>query len=144
MFTTGSKLFLGGTVLSLATGWVIRSSIKDSVETTIQDLIRIAGGREVDRTYGWDRAEWERVSGLARQLVQAGERVVDLLDDLGLTAGVFTENEKNSLNHDSDGDEGKQQNRPHDFLAHNEKVHRGGVTEEKREREALSNHRMKM
>jgi len=31
----------------------------------VPTLIRVQGGREVDRTYGWDRAEWERVSGQA-------------------------------------------------------------------------------
>ena len=30
----------------------------------VPTLIRRAGGREVDRTYGWDRAEWQRVSGV--------------------------------------------------------------------------------
>ncbi len=30
----------------------------------VPTLIRLAGGREVDRTFGWDRAEWQRVSGL--------------------------------------------------------------------------------
>ena len=30
----------------------------------VPTLIRMRGGKEVDRTYGWDRAEWERVSGL--------------------------------------------------------------------------------
>lgn len=30
----------------------------------VPTLIRRAGGREVDRTYGWDRTEWERVSGI--------------------------------------------------------------------------------
>lgn len=29
----------------------------------VPTLIRRAAGQEVDRTYGWDRAEWERVSG---------------------------------------------------------------------------------
>ena len=29
----------------------------------VPTLIRRADGREVDRTFGWDRAEWERVSG---------------------------------------------------------------------------------
>ena len=29
----------------------------------VPTLIRRAEGREVERTYGWDRAEWERVSG---------------------------------------------------------------------------------
>ena len=29
----------------------------------VPTLIRRAEGREIDRTYGWDRAEWERVSG---------------------------------------------------------------------------------
>lgn len=31
----------------------------------VPTLIQMRGGREVARTYGWDRAEWERVSGLA-------------------------------------------------------------------------------
>ena len=31
----------------------------------VPTLIRRAGGRETARTYGWDRAEWERVSGVA-------------------------------------------------------------------------------
>ena len=30
----------------------------------VPTLIRMRGGQEMDRTYGWDRAEWERVSGL--------------------------------------------------------------------------------
>ena len=32
---------------------------------TVPTLIRFAGGREVDRTYGWDRGEWERLTGVA-------------------------------------------------------------------------------
>lgn len=31
----------------------------------VPTLIRLEGGREVARTYGWDRAEWERLSGLS-------------------------------------------------------------------------------
>jgi hypothetical protein len=31
----------------------------------VPTLIRMQAGREVARTYGWDRAEWQRVSGLA-------------------------------------------------------------------------------
>lgn len=31
----------------------------------VPTLIRMQGGREAARTYGWDRAEWERVSGLS-------------------------------------------------------------------------------
>jgi hypothetical protein len=30
----------------------------------VPTLIRFEGGREVARTYGWDRAEWERLSGV--------------------------------------------------------------------------------
>src|SRR5438477_1532609 len=30
----------------------------------VPTLIRFEGGREVARTYGWDRGEWERISGL--------------------------------------------------------------------------------
>jgi hypothetical protein len=32
---------------------------------TVPTLIRFAGGREVDRTYGWNRGEWERLTGVA-------------------------------------------------------------------------------
>lgn len=31
----------------------------------VPTLVRRAGGRELDRTHGWDRSEWERVSGVA-------------------------------------------------------------------------------
>ncbi|TMJ60407.1 MAG: thioredoxin family protein [Alphaproteobacteria bacterium] len=40
----------------------------------VPTLIRFEGGREVGRTYGWDRGEWERISGIAglgRDLPQA-------------------------------------------------------------------------
>src|SRR5258707_3064701 len=40
----------------------------------VPTLIRLEGGREVARTYGWDRGEWERLSGLAglgRELPEA-------------------------------------------------------------------------
>ena len=29
----------------------------------VPTLIRFQGGREIDRTYGWDRAEWQRLTG---------------------------------------------------------------------------------
>jgi hypothetical protein len=31
----------------------------------VPTLLRFEGGREVGRTYGWDRVEWERLSGIA-------------------------------------------------------------------------------
>ena len=31
----------------------------------VPTLIRFEGGREAARTYGWDRAEWERIAGIA-------------------------------------------------------------------------------
>ena len=31
----------------------------------VPTLIRFEGGREVGRTYGWDRGEWERLTGIA-------------------------------------------------------------------------------
>jgi hypothetical protein len=31
----------------------------------VPTLIRFEGGREVGRTHGWDRGEWERLSGVA-------------------------------------------------------------------------------
>ena len=30
----------------------------------VPTLIRVVGGREVERTYGWHRADWQRISGL--------------------------------------------------------------------------------
>ena len=33
--------------------------------TTVPTLVRFADGREVTRTEGWDRAEWERITGVA-------------------------------------------------------------------------------
>ncbi len=44
------------------TGLDVSHRLKIEVVPT---LIRLAGGREVDRTYGWDRGEWERVAGIA-------------------------------------------------------------------------------
>jgi hypothetical protein len=38
-------------------------SFRHDIET-VPTLIRLSGGREVDRAVGWDRQEWERVSGL--------------------------------------------------------------------------------
>src|SRR5262249_60422674 len=32
---------------------------------TVPTLIRFEQGREVDRTHGWDRGEWERLPGIA-------------------------------------------------------------------------------
>src|ERR1700744_2492142 len=37
----------------------VSHSLKIEVVPT---LIRFAGGREIDRTYGWDRDEWQRVT----------------------------------------------------------------------------------
>src|SRR5215469_468935 len=31
----------------------------------VPTLVRLENGREIDRTYGWDRKEWERVAGIA-------------------------------------------------------------------------------
>src|SRR6266446_3499202 len=31
----------------------------------VPTLIRFAGGREVGRTYGWDRGAWQRLTGIA-------------------------------------------------------------------------------
>jgi thiol-disulfide isomerase/thioredoxin len=43
------------------TGLDVSHRLKIEVVPT---LIRMKNGAEVDRTYGWDRAEWERVAGL--------------------------------------------------------------------------------
>ncbi len=47
-------------------GVIYDSSFETSWDLGIEivpTLIRMEGGREVDRTYGWDRVEWRRVSG---------------------------------------------------------------------------------
>jgi hypothetical protein len=31
----------------------------------VPTLIRVAGGREVERTYGWHRGDWQRISGIS-------------------------------------------------------------------------------
>jgi hypothetical protein len=44
------------------------STLQVSYELGIEivpTLIRVEGGREVERTYGWDRDEWRRLTGLA-------------------------------------------------------------------------------
>jgi hypothetical protein len=41
----------------------LEQSFRMDVET-VPTLIRLKGGREVARTVGWDRAEWQRVTGL--------------------------------------------------------------------------------
>src|SRR5436190_23242822 len=30
----------------------------------VPTLVRLEGGREIARTYGWDRGEWERLTGV--------------------------------------------------------------------------------
>jgi hypothetical protein len=40
----------------------LAQSFRHDIET-VPTLIRLSGGREVDRVAGWDRAGWERVSG---------------------------------------------------------------------------------
>lgn len=42
---------------------MLEQSFRLDVET-VPTLIRMSGGREVARTVGWDRADWERVTGL--------------------------------------------------------------------------------
>jgi hypothetical protein len=44
------------------TGLDVSHRLKIEVVPT---LIRMRQGREIDRTYGWDRGEWERVAGIA-------------------------------------------------------------------------------
>jgi thiol-disulfide isomerase/thioredoxin len=44
------------------TGLEVSHRLKIEVVPT---LIRFENGREVARTYGWDRGEWERLSGIA-------------------------------------------------------------------------------
>ncbi len=41
----------------------LEQSFRHDIET-VPTLIRFSAGREVDRTVGWDRAEWERITGL--------------------------------------------------------------------------------
>jgi hypothetical protein len=42
----------------------LEHSYRMSVEI-VPTLIRVEGGREVERTYGWHRADWQRISGIA-------------------------------------------------------------------------------
>jgi len=44
------------------TGLDISHRLKIEIVPT---LLRMEEGREIDRTFGWDRAEWERVAGIA-------------------------------------------------------------------------------
>src|SRR5271154_7077379 len=44
------------------TGLDISHRLKIEVVPT---LLRIEQGREIDRTFGWNRAEWERIAGIA-------------------------------------------------------------------------------
>jgi hypothetical protein len=67
-----------------------------------------------------------------------------LLDHFRFPIRVLADDEEQTLNHDRDGDERQQQNRPHDFFALDEKIHRGVVAEEEREGEALDDHRRKV
>lgn len=39
-------------------------SFRNAIENT-PTLIRYAGGREVERTIGWDAGEWRRITGIA-------------------------------------------------------------------------------
>src|SRR4249919_309415 len=41
----------------------LEQSFRFEVET-VPTLIRIENGQEIDRTFGWNRTEWERVTGL--------------------------------------------------------------------------------
>ena len=42
----------------------LEQSFRYDVET-VPTIIRFAGGREIDRTFGWNREEWERVTGVS-------------------------------------------------------------------------------
>src|SRR5262245_9000427 len=51
------------TGLDVVDDTTLEQSFRLDVET-VPTLIRVSEGREVARTVGWDRAEWERVTGL--------------------------------------------------------------------------------
>jgi hypothetical protein len=42
----------------------LEASFRNGIET-VPTLIRVKGGSEIDRTYGWDVTEWRRVTGIA-------------------------------------------------------------------------------
>jgi len=42
----------------------LEQSFRQDIEA-VPTIIRFANGREVDRTFGWNRDEWQRVTGLA-------------------------------------------------------------------------------
>ncbi len=62
----------GGCLLALLSGWMIRASIKDSVESTVQCVVRIAGGDLGTRitSPGKDEISWLRaeLNGMRKKL----------------------------------------------------------------------------
>ena len=76
--------------------------------------------------------------------IAALHRLEHFLDHRWLATRVFTNDKDNTFNHDRDHDERHQGHGPHDFFAFDEEVHRRGITEEKREGEALDDHRRKV
>jgi methyl-accepting chemotaxis protein len=63
---------LGGFLIALLAGWLIRASIKDSVESTVQCVIRIAGGDLATKitSLGKDEVSWLRaeLNGMRKRL----------------------------------------------------------------------------
>lgn len=63
---------LGGCLVALLAGWMIRASIKDSVESTVQCVIRIAGGDLETKisSPGKDEVSWLRaeLNGMRKRL----------------------------------------------------------------------------
>ena len=85
---SGASLFgvlaVAGFGLALAAGWVIRSSIKDSVESTVQCVVRIAGGDLETKieSPGKDEISWLRaeLNGMRKKLRAAVLEVRQTVD----------------------------------------------------------------
>ena len=56
---------------------------------TVPTLLRVEGGREVERLVGWDRSEWRRMAGEFGGVAHDGDGAIDQCDggrDSGFSA----------------------------------------------------------
>jgi methyl-accepting chemotaxis protein len=91
----GQGLILGlmvlGLALALGAGWLTRSSIKDSVESTVQCVVRIAGGDLETKieSPGKDEISWLRseLNGMRKKLRTAVLQVRQTVDGVNTAAG---------------------------------------------------------
>jgi len=62
VFAQDDTSFMDG--LTVEDDTSLKQSFLHNIEA-VPTFIRFANGREVDRTVGWSRSEWERVAGVA-------------------------------------------------------------------------------